>query len=403
MKRSPSVGLASAAATAAAALALSSCASTAPGSSATSASATTAPATAEATGRLAITYKSGIAVLDGKTLKVIETFPTEEFTRVNGVGDGRNILVTTSKGFQVLDTAKPALTDSVFKATTAGHVVRHADHTVLFDDGTGTTTIFSTDALLNSGGRLPKAETYTAPAPHHGVSIRLSDGTLLTTVGDKTGRTGAAALRQNGEAWEKVSENNQCRGIHGEGAAAGEAVIFGCEDGALLYHHGTFEKFTAPDKYGRMGNAYTSETSPIIVGDYKNNPDAEGYLLNAVTLIDTAKHTYRVVNLPDGVRYTWRDVARGSDGLAYILSTDGSIHVLDPASGEIVKKYAAIAPWEGPANWQDPHPAIAVKGTTGYITEPATSTVRAIDLTTGAELGSVKLSAPPNEITVAQG
>lgn len=398
MRRSRSARVASAAATAAAALVLSSCASAAPGSPATSAS-----ATPETTGRLAVTYKSGIAVLDGKTLKVVETFPTEDFTRVNGVGDGRNVLVTTSKGFQVLDTAKPALTDSVFKATNAGHVVRHADHTVLFDDGTGITTIFSTEALLNSGGKLPKAETYTAAAPHHGVSIRLNDGTLLTTVGDKTGRTGAAALRQNGETWEKVSENNQCRGIHGEGAAADEAVIFGCEDGALLYHHGTFEKFTAPDKYGRMGNAYTSETSPIIVGDYKNNPDAEGYLLNAVTLIDTAKRTYKVVNLPNDVRYTWRDIARGSDGLAYILSTDGSIHVLDPASGEIVKKYPVIAPWEGPGHWQDPHPAMTVKGTTGYITEPATSTVHAIDLTTGGELGSVKLSAPPNEITVAQG
>jgi hypothetical protein len=398
MKKSRSARVAAAAATAAGALALSSCANTAPGSPATSAS-----TAAEATGRVVITYKSGVGVLDGKTLKVVETFPTEDFTRVNSVGDGRHVLVTTSQGFQVLDTAKPALTDSVFKAATAGHVVRHADHTVLFDDGTGTTTIFSTDALLNSGGKLPKAETYTAAAPHHGVSIRLNDGTLLTTVGDKTGRTGAAALRQSGGTWEKKSENSQCRGIHGEGAAADEAVIFGCEDGALLYHHGTFEKFTAPDTYGRMGNAYVSETSPIIVGDYKNNPDAEGYLMNAVTLIDTAKHTYRVVNLPNDIRYTWRDIARGSDGLAYILSTDGSIHVLDPASGEIVKKYPVIGPWEGPAEWQNPHPAIAVKGTTGYITEPATSTVRAVDLTTGAVLGSVKLSAPPNEITVAQG
>ncbi|WP_138414460.1 zinc metallochaperone AztD [Sinomonas gamaensis] len=398
MKRSRSARIAGAAATAAAALALSSCASTAPGSPAASAS-----PTAETTGRVAITYKSGIAVLDGKTLKVVETFPTEDFTRVNGVGDGRNVLVTTSKGFQVLDTVKPALTDSVFNATAPGHVVRHANNTVLFDDGTGTTTIFGTDALLNSGGKLPTAETYTAAAPHHGVSIRLSDGTLLTTVGDKAGRTGAAALRRSGETWEKVSENNQCKGIHGEGAAADEAVIFGCEDGALLYHHGKFEKFTAPDAYGRMGNAYVSEASPVIVGDYKNNPDAEGYLLNAVTLIDTAKRTYRVVNLPNEVRYTWRDIARATNGLAYILSTDGSIHVLDPASGEIVKKYPVIAPWEGPGHWQDPHPAITVNGTTGYITEPATSTVCAIDLTSGAELGSVKLSAPPNEITVAQG
>ena len=396
MKRSRSVRLAAASATAAAALALSSCASTATQTSANSES-----AAAETAGRVAVAYKNGIAVLDGKTLKVVGTFPTEDFTRVNAVGDGRHVLVTTSQGFQVLDTGKPVLTDAVFKATTPGHVVRHADHTILFDDGSGTTTIFDTRALLNSGGKLPSTQTYTAAAPHHGVSIRLSDGTLLTTVGDKTGRTGAAAFRPSGEKWDKVSENSQCRGIHGEGAAADEAAVFGCEDGALLYHHGTFEKFTAPDKYGRMGNAYASKTSSVVVGDYKNNPDDEGYLLNAVTLIDTAKHTYRVVNLPDNVRYTWRDVVRGSDDRAYILSTDGSIHVLDPASGEIVKEYPVIAPWEGPAHWQDPHPAIAVNGTTGYVTEPGSSTVHAVDLKTGEKLGSVKLSAPPNEITVA--
>lgn len=398
MKTPRSVRLVGAAATAAVAVALSSCANSASGSS----SASSSPA-AETTNRIAVTYKNGIAVLDGKTLKVLDTFPTEDFTRVNAVGDGQHVLVTTSKGFQVLDTAKPALTDSVFKATAPGHVVRHADHTVLFDDGTGTTTVFTTRDLLRNGGKLPQMETYTAPAPHHGVSIRLSDGSLLTTVGDKTRRIGAAALRPNGEKWDTVSENSQCPGIHGEGATAGEAVIFGCQDGALLYHGGTFEKFTAPDKYGRMGNAYVSEESSIVVGDYNNNPDAEGYLLNAVTLIDTAKRDYRVVNLPQNVRYTWRDIARGPDELAYILSTDGSIHVLNPASGEVVKEYPVIAPWEGPTHWQDPHPALAVKGTTGYITEPATNTVYAVDLISGGKLGSVKLSAAPNEIAVALG
>ena len=398
MNRTRSIRLASAAAAAAAALLLSAC-----GSSVSESSPSSAAATAETSGRVAVTYKNGIAVLDGKTLNVVGTFSTEDFTRVNAVGDGRHVLVTTSQGFQVLDTSMPALTDAVFKATTPGHVVRHADHTILFDDGTGTTTVFGSRALLTSGGKLPNTETYTAAAPHHGVSIQLSDGTLLTTVGDKKGRTGAAALRLNGGKWDKVSENSQCSGIHGEGAAADEAVIFGCEDGALLYHHGTFEKFKAPDAYGRMGNAYVSETSPLIVGDYKNNPDAEGYLLNAVTLIDTAKHSYRVLNLPDDVRYTWRDIARGPDDLAYILSTDGSVHVLDPATGEVVKEYPVIAPWQGPAHWQDPHPAITVKGTTGYVTEPATSTVHAIDLGTGAKLGSVTLTAAPNEIAVAQG
>ena len=152
-------------------------------------------------------------------------------------------------------------------------------------------------------------------------------------------------------------------------------MIFGCEDGALLYHHGKFEKFTAPDKYGRMGNAFVSETSPIVVGDYKTDPDAEGYLLNSVALIDTEKHTFNVVKLPETVQYTFRDVARGPGGMAYILSTDGSIHVLDPKDGKIVNKLPVIKAWEGPADWQDAHPAIVVNGNIAYVTEPAANTI----------------------------
>ncbi|WP_218012946.1 hypothetical protein, partial [Bacillus toyonensis] len=68
----------------------------------------------------------------------------------------------------------------------------------------------------------------------------------------------------------------------------------------------------------------------------------------------------KVVPLPEGVSYTFRDLARGPKDLGYILATDGSIHVIDPASGELVDEYPVIAAWEGPVEWQDPHPAIVV-------------------------------------------
>ena len=178
-------------------------------------------------------------------------------------------------------------------------MVRHAGNTVLFDDGTGTTTILKSADLADAEGALPETRTYTADSAAPRSIDRAGGRDLLTTVGDKTSRTGAVALEAHDDHWDKVAESNECPGIHGEGTAAEEAVIFGCEDGALLYHQGKFEKFTAPDKYGRMGNAFVSETSPIVVGDYKNDPDAEGYLLNSVALIDTEKHSYNVVKLPE--------------------------------------------------------------------------------------------------------
>ncbi len=352
---------------------------------------------AAATGRVAVSVPGGIAVLDPTTLEVVDRFTTEEFTRLNAAGDGRTVFVTTSKGFQVIDTAKPELTDTVVPATTAGHVVRHAGRTVLFDDGTGTTSVFDTKDLTKT------VATHTADAAHHGVSIVLEDGTLLTTVGDETSRSGAQAMTEEDGTWTRTASNEQCPGIHGEGTAEDEAVVFGCEDGALLYTDGAFEKLDAPDEFGRMGNAYVSETSPIVVGDYKTDPDAEGYLLNSVALIDTQKKSLDVVDLPDDVQYTFRDVARGPGDRAYILSTDGKVHVLEPTTGEIVDAFPVVQPWEGPAEWQDAHPAISVDGDVAYVTEPATSSVHAVDLTTGEVTATTTLDAVPNEIAVALG
>ena len=358
-------------------------------------------AAVDGTGRVAVSFAGGIAVLDPETLSVVAELDSEEFTRLNNFGDGATIAVTTSAGFQLLDTAAPSLTDVVFEGSKPGHVVVHHGKTVLYDDGTGVTTILDTDAFEDGYGATPELVTYTADAPHHGVSIVLEDGTLLTTVGDETARTGAAALHPHDDHWDVAAASDECPGIHGEGTAQNEVVVFGCENGALLYLDGEFVKLTAPDEFGRTGNAYVSETSPIVVGDYKSDPDAEGSLLKAITLIDTVAQSLEVVNLPAGVEYTFRDIARGPGDLAYILATDGQIHVLDPATGELIDAYPVVEPWEGPAQWQDPHPAIKVNGDIAYVTEPSTNRVHAVDLTTGETVATADLGHTPNEIAVA--
>lgn len=368
-----------------------------------SAEETTAASATPETPRVAVTYEDGVAVLDGETLEVLEEFDTEEFTRLNAVGDGRHLLLTTTAGFQVLDTAEPELTDTVVDAEAAGHVVRHAGQTVLYADGTSETTILDTDALLESDGELPEGTTWTAPEAHHGVSIVLEDGTLLSTIGNEESRSGALALQREGEEWTEVARNEECPGIHGEGTAAGEVVVFGCEDGALLYRDGAFEKLQAPDEFGRMGNAYVSESSPLVVGDYKTDPDAEGYLLDQVALIDTEAGTLEPVALPEGVEYTWRGVVRGPDDQAYLLGTDGAIHVMDPATGEMGESFPVVEPWEGPDDWQNPHPALSVQGEVAYVADPAREQVHAVDLTTGEVTATVDLGHEPNEMAAAIG
>ncbi len=372
------------------------------GGAGTAAPAASAPA--ETGTRVALSYPGGIVVLDGESLDTLGDVTSEPFTRLNSAGDGRHVMVTTSEGFQVLDAgtadAAPELTDLVFPASKPGHVVTHGGKTVLYADGTSDSTVFDSDALLASTDSLPSVETIPGVEAHHGVSIVLEDGTFLTTVGNADGRNGVVAKDASGAT---LAQSSECPGVHGEGTAADEIVVFGCEDGALIHDSGAFTKLTAPDQpYGRMGNAYVSEDSPLIVGDYKDDPDAEGYLLHRVALIDTAAKTQRVVDLPEGVEYTFRDIARGPAGLAYILATDGAIHVLDPATGDLTASYPVIGAWEGPAEWQDAHPAIKISGDIAYVTEPAKNAVHAVDLTSGEVVKSVTLAVTPNEIALTK-
>jgi hypothetical protein len=396
------------AAAASAALLLASCA--APASEGT---APTGEATSDTpTPRIALTYDGGLLVLDAETLDVEADLPIDGFTRVNAAGDGRHVLVTTAEGFQVLDmgtwtnddgtsqTAEPELTDLVFEADAAGHVVRHGEHTILYADGTGDTTIYETDALLENPEALPETEVVPAPEAHHGVSILLEDGTLLTTVGDSESRSGIRVLDADRE---EIAASDECPSVHGEGTAADEVAVFGCSDGALLYADGEITKLDAPDEYGRMGNAYTTESSPIVAGDYNADPDSEGLELTQLALIDTAEKSLDVVDLPEGVAYTWRGVARGPSDEILVLGTDGALHVLNETTGAVEESYPVIDAWEGPIEWQNPHPALTVLDGIAYVTDPASEAIHAVDIATGEVTVSGELPATPNEIALAVG
>jgi outer membrane protein assembly factor BamB len=347
--------------------------------------------------RITLTHDGGLLVLD-QDLRVVADDPIDGFTRVNPAGDGRHVLVTVPEGFRVLDTqADPALTDAVFPADTGGHAVVHGDRTALFADGTGDVTTFDHGEL--DGADLPEVETTKSEAAHHGVAIEFEDGTLLTTIGTEESRSGVRALDADGE---EIARSEDCPDVHGEGAVKGEVAVFGCTDGALVYDDGAFEKIDAPTEYGRTGNLFTTEDSSVAVGDYNDDPDSEGYLLDQIALIDAASGEYTVADMPEGVGFTFRDLARGPGDEAVVLGSDGALHTFDETTGKQLESYPVIDAWEGPAEWQDAHPALKVDGDVAYVTDPAEQKIHAVDLTTGKVIASSdELPGVPNEIAIA--
>lgn len=388
-------GLVTGSLTALSALALTGCA----GAPASPVASATVAAQQESSTRIALTYDGGIIVLDGTTLETMADLPADGFLRVNPAGDDAgHVFVTTDAGFQVLETGlaggEPTLTDVVFPAVAAGHVTPHAGRTALFADGTGEITLFDTDAI--TGTSLPEVETVASEAAHHGVALELSDGTLLSTLGTEESRSGVRLLDTDRT---ELTRSEECPSVHGEGALADEVVVFGCEDGVLIFRDGEFTKLQAPDAYGRVGNAYVSDDSTIAVVDYKSDPDMEGYVLSSLGFVDTTENSLEVVDLPTGVGYTWRGVGRDTHGDVIVLGTDGALHTLDE-SGAVVKSAPVIAAWSGPVEWQDPHPALKVVGDTAYVTDPATNSILAVDVHTGTVIAEAALDQTPNEIAV---
>lgn len=348
-------------------------------------------ASANVSDPLAVTYDGGIYVLDGETLDVAGDVPLKGYNRVNPAGDDRHIMVSTSEGFRVLDTARQRMTDTKFEGAEPGHVVLHGGKTVLFTDGTGETRILDSDAFSDED---PEAETYKSPSPHHGVSIELGNGELVTTLGTAKKRKGIAVLDKDRE---EITRNEECPEVHGEAAAKGEAVVVGCEDGVLIYKDGKIRKAESPDDYGRIGNQAGSEKSSVVLGDYKTDPEAELERPEQVSLVDTESGRMKLVDL--GTSYSFQSLARGPQGEALVLGTDGDIHVLDPESGKETDTIPAVGDWREPMDWQQSRPELWVREDTAYVTDPGKKRIHAIDLATGKKKATGTFDKKPNEVS----
>lgn len=364
--------------------------------------------------RLALTYDGGVLVVRAADGEVLSDVPMEGFLRVNAAGDDRHVFVSElGKGFTALDLGSwsvdhgdhghsyaddPELTDWTVAAEEPGHVVLHDGHTTLFDDGTGEITAFESHELgdLGDDGG-PELHTMTTEDPHHGVAVLGDDHTWLTTVGTVDERSGVQLVTEDGEL---LGSTDACPGVHGE-AYAGHAAVFGCEDGVVVVDGEKFTKVASPDPYGRIGNQAGSETSPYSLGDYKSDPDAELERPTRVSVIDTRDASLRLVDLP--ASYSFRSLGRTSDGDGLVLGTDGALHVVDMKRARVSTSLPVVDAWREPTDWEQPRPTLEVVGDTAYVTEPATSQVHVVDLTTMEVSSSFDVPQVPNEIVGVTG
>jgi hypothetical protein len=367
-----------------------------------------------ATPRLALSYDGGVLIVDAETLEEVADIPVDGFVRLNSAANGRHVLVSQSDGFAVLDmgtwsdghgdhdhyyTAAPELTGIRFGGAEPGHVVAHDDRLTLFSDGTGAVDVVDPNDLMVGEDDVWHA---SVRPPHHGVAVARADRSIVVSVGDEETRSGVEILDSAGKP---TVSNKQCPGLHGEAAAAGGVLTFGCEDGIVIVRGNEIRKVDSPDPFGRIGNQAGSENSPIVLGDYKTDPDAELERPQQFSLTDTTTGAIRIV--PLNASYSFRSLDRGPVGEAVILGTDGALHVFDPVTAERVGHFKVIDAWTEPDEWQSPMPNLHVQEGIAYVSDPNARRLVAVNLSESGPAGSVvaetELKRPTIELTGVEG
>lgn len=367
--------------------------------------------------RILYSYDGGLKTLDATSGEVIGTEKLDGLLRLNNGGDNRHVFVTRGDYFQSYDMglitkphgdhnhyykADPKLLDTTFDAPHAGHVVNHDGMTALFSDGDGTATVLPAD----QAGQRENTTTFDSGAPHHGVAVPFKDGSVLITVGTEKERH---TIRHVDKDNKTLAETTDCPGVHGEAVAGNGNVVFGCENGPVIFDGKDFKKadvagLAGADGYQRSGTLAGSEESDVVLADNKTdktNAEEKGAKKErptSVSLVDTKTGTAKPVEL--GASYWFRSLARGPLGEALVLTTDGNLNVIDPDSGEVTKKIKAIGEWKEKDDWQQPGPILKSEDGYAYITDANTKELVVIDLYKGEEARRFQLDEAPTEMSV---
>jgi hypothetical protein len=366
--------------------------------------------------RVAVTYDGGVLVLDALTGEQLADLPAEGFTRLNQAGDDRHLFLTEGDSFRLLDTGTwsephgdhshayttdPVLSDQRIEGSHPGHLVVHDGTAAAFFDGDGIVKSFDPTALDATASI--DTDDLTLPDPHHGVAVPREDGSVVLTEGTEESRS--TVLIQDADG-DEIARTDDCPGVHGEAVAADGVITLGCENGIVIVDGDTIEHVDADAEYARIGNQAGSAESPVVLGDYKTDPDAEQENPTQVSLTDTSSGEIRLVDLP--ASYAFRSLARGPEGEALVLGDDGTLRVIDAESGDIAAEVPVTDAWDEPAEWQEPMPSVTVSEDLAFVSDPAQQQISIVDLTKvedGAEavVTSYELPQVPNEVAVASG
>lgn len=364
---------------------------------------------------------------DGGAESIVGRFstPTDGFAYLYPSGNGRYVVANHYEGRHItivdsglgtedhgdhvdlVETA-PFVLATLATGDTPAHPWAHDGVLAVHNDGDGTVTLLDETALDEE--IVPT--TFPVAQPDHS-SIAVVDGTVLVGYYD-LGRVDAFATDGRLER-ENVGE---CPETHGE-ARLGEQIAFACNDGLLLIDptaglRATKVPYPAPaagpatptvpteadaatpaadgaDEAPRIGGFASTDAGDLLLGDFGQavvfvRPDEDGA-------------SFEVLPLPaEPVAMTFD----GDGETAVVLTDDGMMHRIDPATAQIRWSTPAVTPYREisvDTGFQF-YPAIAASSEAVYAPDPTTGEVVELSVEDGTETDRFNIGGQPSRVTV---
>lgn len=238
------------------------------------------------------------------------------------------------------------------------HFFNYGNDIAIYNDQDGTIAVLDQRLL---GVTLDYTEI-VASAPDHGAPIVWEDFVLSGQLAPGH----VEIYRRDGTLVDTVEG---CPRLHGQ-TRTQTVMAFGCSDGVLLFTE-TDGEFTATKidnpspapENARVGTLTSHDDSPVLIGNFGSG----------IAIIDPEAATITAVELPaNPIVMTFVD----GDSLLVLL-TDGSLHDLEPTTGEVRRSLQATAAFDADFGVRA---VMSLQGEHVYITDPAAGQVHEVHL-----------------------
>lgn len=255
------------------------------------------------------------------------------------------------------------------------HFKSHGDRIAIYNDGDGTVALFDARKL----GLVADFSEISTGAPDHGAPVPLAQAVLVGSL-----NRGVVEVYTYGG--RKAAQFEGCPRLHGQ-AVLGSTVAYGCTDGVLLVEQ-RGNGFVARKLANPIGAPQGARVGTLVA--HPKHPFFIGNFGQGLVRVDSTLSVYPLPANP--VRFGF-----DKDGRLVVLTADGHLHTLEPATGKVLRSLKVSEPitasGEGAVR-----PSMALGDGVAYVALPEKGEILEVELDTMALKRRLNVGGTPGSL-----